>query len=382
MHEMWLPVKDYPWIEVSNLGNERRLGSADFKETYTEPKLREFNTKPGNYKLINLRKEGKLIITELHNIIASVFLGPKPKEMLIDHRDREKHNNEVTNLRYVTYKDNALNKTEVSPVSVYERKTGFYVDSYESASAASLALNKNKAIVGNSLREGGHHSRWHFINDAYPADFKIAEWFKSVQSEGKWAGYPALFIRLHDCNLNCKFGDGQVCDDLAHSSGNYKWSSLNDLTVLAENCELPFIVITGGEASNDPKISTLIKGLKDKGFKVSVETNGNNIERLYLADLITYSPKSIWDPDARKVAYEEYQNMNEGEMPEIELKVLHSLTYPIDPAEWIDWPLKYAQAINGVSYINIENATAVSEFVTAHPEWKMSFQTHKITGVK
>ena len=34
----------------------------------------------------------------------------------------------------------------------------------------------------------------------------VSERFYSIQGEGKYAGYPAYFIRLSHCNLNCVFG--------------------------------------------------------------------------------------------------------------------------------------------------------------------------------
>ena len=36
---------------------------------------------------------------------------------------------------------------------------------------------------------------------------KINDIFYTIQGEGSFAGTPAIFIRLSDCNLACKFCD-------------------------------------------------------------------------------------------------------------------------------------------------------------------------------
>ena len=153
--------------------------------------------------------------------------------------------------------------------------------------------------------------------------YKIAETFHSVQGEGSWAGQQAFFIRFHGCNLQCEFGDSFKCDDAAHSGPNYEMLNLLELEIAARAIPTTLnIVLTGGELSLNGNIGRVIRTLKSFGFRVACETNGYKIERLKDADLITYSPKTKWDHKARLITYEDYTEMESGEMPPIELKLL------------------------------------------------------------
>ena len=42
-------------------------------------------------------------------MVAKLFIGDRPVDMVIDHIDRNKLNNNVTNLRYITNKENMFN---------------------------------------------------------------------------------------------------------------------------------------------------------------------------------------------------------------------------------------------------------------------------------
>lgn len=50
----------------------------------------------------------------VHKIIANTFLGEQPKGLVIDHKDRNRQNNTMENLHYVTVKENAQNSKDMS----------------------------------------------------------------------------------------------------------------------------------------------------------------------------------------------------------------------------------------------------------------------------
>ncbi|MBA7538784.1 7-carboxy-7-deazaguanine synthase [subsurface metagenome] len=134
--------------------------------------------------------------------------------------------------------------------------------------------------------------------------YKIAEVFYSVQGEGYWTGYPAIFIRFAGCNLNCKF-----CDtDFSHKLTLTKRAILQ----IIENYPCKLIILTGGEPTLqlqlDPENnSRFVQFFKDKGYRVHIESNGTK-ELPKNLDWVTISPKGNWvikKGDELKVIYQE-----------------------------------------------------------------------------
>ncbi|HEY9719763.1 MAG TPA: 7-carboxy-7-deazaguanine synthase QueE [Trichormus sp.] len=97
----------------------------------------------------------------------------------------------------------------------------------------------------------------------------VQEVFYTLQGEGPFTGYPAVFVRLAGCNLRCYW-----CDTDFESS---QWRpSLQQLlheidSVRPDHCRL--IVITGGEPFRQ-NIAPLVVSLLERGLKVQIETNG------------------------------------------------------------------------------------------------------------
>ena len=56
------------------------------------------------------RKNPKIKRIMIHQVVAECWLGDKPKGMQIDHIDRNSHNNDYRNLRYVTRSEQMKNR--------------------------------------------------------------------------------------------------------------------------------------------------------------------------------------------------------------------------------------------------------------------------------
>ena len=117
-----------------------------------------------------------------------------------------------------------------------------------------------------------------------PADkLPVSEIFYSIQGEGRFAGYPSVFIRLMYCNLGCSWCDTRFTWDNTtldrHSlfdNGEIvdKVKEILPDTVL--NHERIRVIITGGEPMlHREKLPSLINALNNAGFlTVDIETNG------------------------------------------------------------------------------------------------------------
>jgi 7-carboxy-7-deazaguanine synthase len=101
----------------------------------------------------------------------------------------------------------------------------------------------------------------------------IIEYFHTLQGEGPFTGWPAIFIRLAGCNLQCP-----ACDTIYTGAGRTKIKTgdlFNEVLVklIGQHPETKLIVITGGEPLRQ-NISPLVGAFIDCDYKVQVETNG------------------------------------------------------------------------------------------------------------
>ena len=117
---------------------------------------------------------------------------------------------------------------------------------------------------------------------------QLVEVFPTLQGEGLFTGWPAVFVRLGGCNLACEF-----CDTEFENFTATPLTSLLD-TVKAQagdERERNLVVITGGEPLRQ-NIVPFCEALLDAGFTVQIETNGTIYRPLPEAVNVVCSPKA------------------------------------------------------------------------------------------
>lgn len=108
------PIEDYPGYSVSTSGrvfSSLRQGRRPRGEEATPRQnatLRELvpNTS-GPYSTIGLRRDSKTITRYVHHVVLETFVGPCPDGMECLHRDCNKRNNSLGNLRWGTSLENS-----------------------------------------------------------------------------------------------------------------------------------------------------------------------------------------------------------------------------------------------------------------------------------
>lgn len=88
------------WYEVSNLGQVRRVNSRLKISGHLRACLRR------GYLCVSLSCEGVCSTPSVHGLVAAAFIGPRPIGRQINHRDFQRTNNRVTNLEYLTPREN------------------------------------------------------------------------------------------------------------------------------------------------------------------------------------------------------------------------------------------------------------------------------------
>lgn len=100
---------------------------------------------------------------------------------------------------------------------------------------------------------------------------KVSEIFKSIEGEGLRTGLPAVFIRLHGCNLRCSYCDSMYA---VEGSDHRQMSVAQVLDAVKEYGDITHVTLTGGEPLIHQDVEDLLRQLSDNGYRVNIETNG------------------------------------------------------------------------------------------------------------
>ena len=103
-NEEFIRIPDFPDYYISNCG---RVYSSK-----TQRCIGCKNPKTG-YMMVSLSKGKRSKTTYIHHLVMKFFGDPRPSsDYEIDHIDRHKDNNNITNLRWLTRQENLENKNE------------------------------------------------------------------------------------------------------------------------------------------------------------------------------------------------------------------------------------------------------------------------------
>jgi len=207
--------------------------------------------------------------------------------------------------------------------------------------------------------------------------YSVKEIFLTLQGEGGQAGRPAVFCRFAGCNLwsgreidrakaVCTFCDTDFVGMDGPGGGRF-----SDADALADaiaaawtgGADNRLVVCTGGEPLLQLD-APLVTALHARGFTIAVETNGT-LAAPDGVDWVCVSPKA----QAPVV-------QTSGQ----ELK----LVFPqagVDPARFagLDFERFYLQPMDGPD--RLANTEAAIAYCLAHPQWRLSVQTHKYLGI-
>lgn len=115
VHEKWKDIQDFPGYQVSNTGKVRTnrnsgFGANSFKTTY---KVMKPTINRKGYEQVNLWKDGKPFRRMVHRLVLIAFGRRKNiKNLEVDHKDTNKRNNHISNLEWVTSKENTKRAIE------------------------------------------------------------------------------------------------------------------------------------------------------------------------------------------------------------------------------------------------------------------------------
>jgi 7-carboxy-7-deazaguanine synthase len=208
--------------------------------------------------------------------------------------------------------------------------------------------------------------------------YAVKEIFLTLQGEGAHTGRATVFCRFAGCNLwsgreadrataQCRFCDTDFVGTDGTRGGRYE--SAEDLAgAIAQEWgatgDFRAVVLTGGEPLLQVD-AALLAALHARGFWIAVETNGTIAPPPGL-DWICVSPKAgtqlcLRAGDELKLVYPQ------ADAPPEDFAALAFRCFSLQPMDGPEVADNTARAI---------------AYCLAHPQWRLSLQTHKTLGIR
>jgi len=97
---IWLPIKDYPNYEVSICGSVRNVKT----KRILRPSIR------AGYYAVVLCKNNTTKTLNIHRLVCKAFIPNLNNEKCVDHKNNDKLDNTVSNLRWASHQENNFNR--------------------------------------------------------------------------------------------------------------------------------------------------------------------------------------------------------------------------------------------------------------------------------
>ena len=165
--EVWKDVPGYEGkYQVSSCGNVKSLKRQHpYNKCYVEKAMKP--VKQRGYLYVMLWNDGSGKWKPIHRLVAEAFLYKPEGKQQVNHIDGNKHNNNLTNLEWVTASENVQHSFDVLGRKVYTRKvlcveTGEVFDSLKEVTAK-LGIDYrhiSSCCNGKRKKTGGFHWRY------------------------------------------------------------------------------------------------------------------------------------------------------------------------------------------------------------------------------
>lgn len=171
--EIWKDILEYEGLyQVSNLGRVKRLERIGRRGKIIKERILKFGKSSKGYCIVSLCKEANKKTCPVHRLVAKTFINNEQGKPQVNHKDENKTNNNVTNLEWVTAKENINygSRTTRTSKSKSKRIKVIYQDNtyefWDSATEFEKSFGISRGCVNNVLggrAKSSHGMRFEYV---------------------------------------------------------------------------------------------------------------------------------------------------------------------------------------------------------------------------
>jgi organic radical activating enzyme len=204
--------------------------------------------------------------------------------------------------------------------------------------------------------------------------YPVVEIFESVQGEGYNTGKEVVFVRFGRGNLACPWCDTEY----------QTFEAMAEEAIVSAVAALrpKALILTGGEPLIQEGLLALLQRFKDSGCWIGVETNGVQAPPeawLELIDYVAVSPKALYwdlyDDDRMLRRADEVRVVVDGDV----LAFCREVRNRIEAAHYFLSPCERGGLLNVEETVRLLGALNRG---LRNGKWLLSFQTHKLAGIR
>jgi hypothetical protein len=167
--EKWKNIKGYEnYYQISNAGNIRSKDRIIINSKGRKSRYKSKERKPSfsEYRLIALSKNGITKVFKISRLVAIHFIEKKDGKGIVNHIDGNKYNDNVSNLEWCSYSENAIHSFDKGLSKSKNKIRGVFFEERRNKWTVYLYRNNKNIFIGrfNSEKEA-MTARKKYLND-------------------------------------------------------------------------------------------------------------------------------------------------------------------------------------------------------------------------